>query len=204
MAASIDLCVHINSLGLAGPLLEVTSEEFCGTTLQIYVKTLLGETVTFRISSDATVAQLKAEIERKEEIPTDQQRLIFTGMQLEDQRLLSDHNIQNESTLHLVLRLRGGMFHHTSARRDFETLEEQFPQDIDVDVLFPGGGRSTLSISRWDKVSVLRELAVTAYLEKTNSRIERLQSELEEAEEQKRQLLLKDNTGKKRAKTNSE
>lgn len=78
-----------------------------GIVMQIFVKTLTGKTITLDVVNTETILAVKEQIQRKEGIPVDQQRLIFAGLQLENDATLFDRWIDKESTLHLILRSRG-------------------------------------------------------------------------------------------------
>ena len=78
-----------------------------GNLWQIFVKTLTGKTITLDADSSFTGYKIKMDIKSKEEIPVDQQRILFGGSQLSNSKTLAEQKIHKESTLHLVLRLRG-------------------------------------------------------------------------------------------------
>ena len=77
--------------------------------MQLFVKTLTGKTVSIEIEEGESIEDVKAKIAEKEGIPAEQQRIIFGGQQLQDGKTVDDYNIGDDATLHLLLRLRGGL-----------------------------------------------------------------------------------------------
>ena len=104
--------------------------------MQIFIKVLDGTTKTLDVVSDDDINDVKKQLSKKlrvaysSDIPFEDMRFIFACQQLEDYKTLADYNIQKESTIHLVLRMRGGMHHESSTgtkEKDafFESLEQQ-------------------------------------------------------------------------------
>ena len=89
----------------------------------IKIRSLTGKETLTRVHHKMIVSELKNMIEKIDQTPFDQQRLVYNGKQLEDDRTLDYYGVNEESVIHIILRIRGGMFHETSARKDYGLVQ---------------------------------------------------------------------------------
>ena len=94
-------------------------------SFKVYVKTLTGKTVTLEdVNASTTIAEVKKHLQDNNCGPPDQQRIIFAGKQLKDNHTLFSYGVKNECELHMVHRIRGGMYHPSSGRAGFNELRD--------------------------------------------------------------------------------
>ncbi len=122
--------------------------------MKIFLKTLTGKTIACYIASNATIRELKHQIQNIEGIPPDQQRILFIGKELDDSLRLSDYNIQHESTVYLLLRLRGG----GPEVLDSSSLDPRYNYDFtnltDENKSFARGGMKYVRPCGWQRFAI--------------------------------------------------
>jgi hypothetical protein len=151
----------LHELGVSGPEVSLSLDN----PYRIFIKELSGKkTNLFDVESSNTIAHLKIKVRDRIVIPPDQQRFMYAGKQLKDDRTLSSYNIQTGSVLYLVLLLRGGMFHRTSGRDGFSQLgEEDDDNNRQIQVHFLDGHKETIRVNRSTSMSHITQKALFQY-----------------------------------------
>lgn len=108
----------------------IRTPEVIAKPFLIKVKTVIGAYHTIPVSSTTTIPVLKERIAALGEYIPNQLRIICNGKQLAEDSILGDYKITKDSVIHLVLSIRGGMFHETSARCDMEWLKADLLKEI--------------------------------------------------------------------------
>jgi hypothetical protein len=122
MALSLSSFSSLSSLSVDSKTFFETSPLICDE-FPIQIRSLTGKETPIKVHHKMIVSELKEMIEKIDQTPFDQQRLVYNGKQLEDERTLDYYNIQKDTVVHIILRIRGGMFHETSARKDYGLVQ---------------------------------------------------------------------------------
>lgn len=125
--------------------------EIYDTCFRSYVKTLTGKTIEVMLNVYDSIERVKVKLQELEGIPPDQQRLVFAGKQLEDDRTIGQYGIAEGATFHLILRLRGGMFHESSGRQGFHAVSNDWEYEAPED---QGFDYSKLEVLELDQLSL--------------------------------------------------
>ena len=191
----IELCHTLLDAGVrAGDAISfcpLTSIPVPEGAMMLFVKSLTGKNINVIVEPSSSVEHVKRLIQEEEGIPQDQQRLIFAGRQLEDDHSLSHYNIQKYDTIHLVLRLRGGMYHSVSSTEGFNELKRYIHTStfnvllgIDSDVasvILPMGSLENIESLETTLKAQCEQYNETARLFKAE--LQELERQIEEAED---------------------
>ncbi|XP_002158040.1 uncharacterized protein LOC100206592 [Hydra vulgaris] len=124
------------------------------TEFLIFVKTISGKTLTCLIDQNSTVLDVKKIIEAKTSIPCSQQRLIFAGKQLENERKTSDYSIKKEDTIHLIQNLRGGGLQFLDPSSLDPRYNYDFTNVTDENKIFTRGGEKYVRPCGWKRFAI--------------------------------------------------
>lgn len=101
----------------------------------VVVKSLTGKELIIDVYPYTTVKELKVAIQKADDVLCDQQRIVFKGKELHDDFSMKFYNINSGDTIHLILSLRGGMFHETSSRKDHQLLACEPKSKLEVKLM---------------------------------------------------------------------